>query len=112
MHTWHWAIAASLLLTLSANALQSANPSSSPAATQTPASASGSSSVSSREQPEPQPPNGAPQPIAASLSTTLASVPSIAMDEVVDRTIEREHALMKMLKTRTPFVETYLQNLK
>jgi hypothetical protein len=34
------------------------------------------------------------------------------MDEVVDRTIEREHALMKMLRTRTPFVETYLQNLK
>jgi len=34
------------------------------------------------------------------------------MDQVVDRAIEREHALMEMLKTRTPFVETYLQNLK
>jgi hypothetical protein len=30
----------------------------------------------------------------------------------VDRAVEREHALMEMLKTRTPFVETYLQNLK
>jgi hypothetical protein len=34
------------------------------------------------------------------------------MDEVVDRTIVREHALMDMLKNRTPLVETYLQNLK
>ena len=33
------------------------------------------------------------------------------MDQVVDRAIEREHALMEMLKTRTPLVETYLQNL-
>src|SRR3989442_8139794 len=34
------------------------------------------------------------------------------MDQVVDRTIEREHGLMDFLKTRTPLVETYLQNLK
>ncbi len=69
MCIWRWVITASLLLTLSANAQQSANPS-------------------------------------------PASVPSITMDKVVDRAIEREHALMEMLKTRTPLVETYLQNLK
>jgi len=34
------------------------------------------------------------------------------MDSIVDRALEREHALMEMLKTRTPFVETYLQDLK
>ena len=34
------------------------------------------------------------------------------MDQVVDRVIERERALMDMLKGRTPLVETYLQNLK
>jgi len=34
------------------------------------------------------------------------------MDRVVDRAIEREHALMEVLKTRTPLVETYLQDLK
>ena len=34
------------------------------------------------------------------------------MDWIVNRAIEREHALMEMLKTRTPFVETYLQDLK
>src|SRR5258708_35153878 len=79
MRIWHWVIAASLLLTLSANAQQSANSSSSPATAQTPAS---------------------------------AAPPSTAMDQVVDRAIEREHALMEMLKTRTPLVETYLQNLK
>ena len=36
----------------------------------------------------------------------------MAEDQVVDRIIEREHALMEWLKTRTPLVETYLQNLK
>ena len=33
------------------------------------------------------------------------------MDQVVDRFIEREHGLMKALSSRTPLVETYLQNL-
>jgi hypothetical protein len=33
------------------------------------------------------------------------------MDQVVDRSIEREHALMKALSRLTPVVETYLQNL-
>jgi hypothetical protein len=34
------------------------------------------------------------------------------MDQVVDGAIKREHALMEMLKARTPIVETYLQDLK
>ncbi len=112
LRIWGWVITASLLLTLSANAQQSANPSSSPAMAQTPESAAQSSPASSRGQPEPQPSNAAPQPVAASASTAPASVPSTTMDQVVDRAIEREHALMEMLKTRTPLVETYLQNLK
>jgi Peptidase family M48 len=33
------------------------------------------------------------------------------MDQVVDRFIEREHGLIKTLATRTPVVETYLQDL-
>src|SRR5713226_5199584 len=52
---------------------------------------------------------------AASASTALPSAPSTPstpMDQIVDRAVEREHALMEMLKTRTPLVETYLQNLK
>jgi hypothetical protein len=78
MRIWHWVIVAFLLLTLSANAQQSAYS-------------------------------------AASASTAPASAPSTpstTMDWVVDRAVEREHALMEMLKTRTPLVETYLQNLK
>ena len=74
-------------------------------AAQTPELAAQSSQASSREQRE-------PQPVAASASTAPASVQSATMDQVVDRAIEREHALMEMLKTRTPLVETYLQNLK
>ena len=34
------------------------------------------------------------------------------MDQVIDRAIERERALMDMLKTRTPLIETYLQDLR
>ncbi len=49
---------------------------------------------------------------AASASTAQPSAPSTPMDQIVDRAVEREHALMEMLKTRTPLVETYLQNLK
>ena len=52
---------------------------------------------------------------AASANTVPASAPSTTsttMDWVVDRAVEREHALMEMLKGRTPFVETYLQALK
>ena len=33
------------------------------------------------------------------------------MDQVVSLFIEREHGLIKMLASRTPVVETYLQNL-
>jgi len=33
------------------------------------------------------------------------------MDQVVNLFIEREHGLIKVLSTRNPVVETYLQNL-
>jgi|HubBroStandDraft_1064217.scaffolds.fasta_scaffold17960_2 hypothetical protein len=81
-------------------------------AAQTAGSAAQSSPAASRRQPEPQPPHAVPQPVAASASTAPDSVPSATMDQVVDRAIQREHALMEMLKARTPFVETYLQDLK
>jgi hypothetical protein len=82
--SWHWVIAAYLLLSLSANS-QSQSPSLS----------------------------AAPQPLATSASTMPAPAPpATTIDQVVDRAVEREHALMGILKTRTPFVETYLQDLK
>ncbi len=107
-----WLITASLLLMLSANAQQSTSPSSSPATAQTPESAAPSSSTFSRQQSELHSPNAAVQLTTASASILPASLQSSTMDQVVDRAIEREHALMEMLKTRTPLVETYLQNLK
>ena len=78
MRIGHCVIAAFLLLTLTANAQQLANPSSPRATGHT--------------------------PVSAALPTE--------MDQVVDGAIKREHALMEMLKTRTPIVETYLQDLK
>jgi hypothetical protein len=91
------------------SAQTTAAPASQPAATQTEAQSPASTA------PAPQP--AATQTEAqSSTSTAPAPAPSAlpqpaTMDQVVDRFIEREHALMKALSTRTPVVETYLQNL-
>lgn len=85
-----WPVAIAVLLLPAALTLESA------------AQSSPASSLAEREA----------QPVAASANTAPASAQSATMDQVVDRAIEREHALMEMLKTRTPLVETYLQNLK
>src|ERR1700686_4447824 len=53
-----------------------------------------------------------PAASASPAPASAPSTPSTTMDQVVDRAGEREQALMAMLKTRTPLVETYLQNLK
>ena len=53
----------------------------------------------------------APAVTPASAKSSPAGSP-MTMDQVVDRTIQREHALMSLLRSRTPLVETYLQNLK
>ncbi len=69
-------------------------------------------------QPEPPqlqmlPPPAMPQlPSAPPAQPQQGDSSASTMDQVVDRTIEREHALMDLLKNRTPLVETYLQNLK
>ena len=56
------------------------------------------------------------QPAQATASASAAPAqPQAApntLDQVVDRIIARENGLMDMLKTRTPIVETYLQNLQ
>ena len=84
MRNWKSIVAAFVLITLSAVAQQTAAPSSS----------------------------STPQTTQPTTSTTPAAAQPTTMDQVVDRTIEREHGLMDFLKTRTPLVETYLQNLK
>jgi hypothetical protein len=56
----------------------------------------------------------APTPVSVPNSQTAAQniAPPTTMNEVVDRAILREHALMDFLKNRKPLVETYLQNLR
>ncbi|HKS76495.1 MAG TPA: M48 family metalloprotease [Terriglobales bacterium] len=88
MRTWNGICTAFLLLSLSAAAQQTAGTSAPAAQAAQPAAAS-----------TPAPP-------------TMTTPTPTTMDQVVDRMIEREHGLMKMLATRTPLVETYLQNLK
>jgi hypothetical protein len=110
MRTWKWMLTAFLLITLSAMAQQTTDQSpSSPA--QSNAAAQPASTPAPTAQPAAsQPANSASGQSAASPSASTA--PPTTMDQVVDRAIVREHALMDLLKTRTPLVETYLQNLK
>ena len=51
-------------------------------------------------------------PCASQTSSTTFTGPYPTMDQVVDRAIARERALIDMLKTRTPLIETYLQDLR
>jgi hypothetical protein len=111
MRTWKLILTAALLASLSA-AAQTAD--SQPAA-----------HVSVADQIQSAPQTGQDQttqaqttqpPAATQAAQTEPQAPATlaaptTMDQVVDRFIEREHGLMKMLSTRTPVVETYLQNL-
>src|SRR5260370_26287746 len=56
-------------------------------------------------------PQAAPSQPSAPAPTPSAMPQPVTMDQVVDRFIDREHALMTALSSRTPVVETYLQNL-
>ncbi len=102
MRTSKWMFTAALLVSVSAAAQQASDsqPSAQPNIT------GGAQSA----------PSATPQAAQGQASTAPAPVPSAlpqptTMDQVVDRFIEREHGLMKALATRTPVVETYLQNL-
>jgi hypothetical protein len=106
MRTWKWMLTAFLLVTLSAMAQQSADQSSTSSAVQ--ANAAGSQTATT---PAPTTQPAASQAANPAAGSAAAAAPT-TMDQVVDRSIVREHALMDMLKTRTPLVETYLQNLK
>jgi hypothetical protein len=119
MRNWKLVLTAALLASLSA-AAQTAD--SQPAAQ--PASADQAQTTqTSTAQPDAAPvsvaPNAEQTPTASAASQNSQPVPQAPaalpaptiMEQVVDRFIEREHGLMKMLSTRTPVVETYLQNL-
>src|SRR5216684_2967653 len=53
----------------------------------------------------------ASQAPAATIAPPATVAAPTTMDQVVNLFIEREHGLIKALATRTPVVETYLQNL-
>ncbi len=96
MRNWKAILTAALLASMSAAAQQSAD--SQPSATL----------ATQAAQPS--------QQAASAPASTAAQAPAVApapttMDQVVGLFIEREHSLIKMLSTRTPVVETYLQNL-
>src|SRR5215510_8977847 len=95
MRTLNWMVTATLLLSLNAVAQQ-------PADSQTSQPATTMSSPAATPDQTAQPTQAAP-PQAAPQPTT--------MDQVVDRFVMREKGLIKMLQTRTPVIETYLQNL-
>jgi hypothetical protein len=102
MLTWKWRVTAFLLITLGAMAQQPAGQSS-PSQTPPPQPAAQTAPAGPAQPQSSAQPQGVSAPTAA---------PPTTMDQVVDRAIAREHALTEMLKTRTPLVETYLQNLK
>jgi Peptidase family M48 len=112
MRTWKWMLTASLLVTLSAMAQQSADQSSTPNAVQPNATASQPATTPAPTAQPAAAQAASPAPGQPAAAASAAMAPPTTMDQVVDRTIVREHALMDMLKTRTPLVETYLQNLK
>ena len=62
--------------------------------------------------PSAQPASSPSQVVAPASAPSSPATPPTTMDQVVDRAIVREHALITFLQTRTPLVETYLQNLK
>ena len=88
MATRNWMLIGLLLLSLSATAQQMAD---------------------SHEPNQPASTTQAAQP--QTTTPTVAQSAPVTMDQVVDRFVQREHSLIKMLESRTPIVETYLQNL-
>jgi len=107
MRTLNWMV--TLLLSVSAVAQQPADsqPISQPAPVQMSASDQGQAAQPAAT---PQVPSPAPAANAQPAPPQAGPQPS-TMDQVVDRFVMREKGLIKMLQTRTPVIETYLQNL-
>jgi Peptidase family M48 len=108
MRTTNWMVTAALLVSLSAAAQQAAN-SQSPAAASAPDVSQGSQSSQQTAAAQPAP---ASQPADVQSAPVAQPLPApTTMEDVVNLFIQHEHALIKMLASRTPIVETYLQNL-
>jgi len=114
MRTLNWMVTATLLLSLSAVAQNAADnqPTSQPAtvSTSTQAPTPDPTQTSAQPQAAPAQPTAAPAADAQPVAPQAGPQPT-TMDQVVDRFVLREKGLVKMLQTRTPVIETYLQNL-
>jgi hypothetical protein len=97
-------ISATLLLSLSAVAQNAADTQPSAAPVQTEQTQPATSQPAAAAAQSSAPANALPAPPPAAVQPTT-------MDQVVDRFVMREKGLIKMLQSRTPVIETYLQNL-
>src|SRR5271166_485136 len=113
MRTWKWMFTAALLISVSAAAQQSSDsqPTVQPNATATIQTAQSATAQSAALATTASAQPSQTQPATAPAPTPSALPQPTTMDQVVDRFIERERGLMKALSSRTPVVETYLQNL-
>ncbi len=68
-------------------------------------------SASTPHNPQPAAATQPGKPTAQPIQTSTNLAPPTTMDQVVDHVILREKDLIKFLSSRTPVVETYLQNL-
>jgi Peptidase family M48 len=109
MRTWKAILTAALLASMSAAAQQ--------AAEQQPSAQPPAPDATQTAQPSQQAAPATAQPAstqaaqAAAIAPPAPSPAPTTMDQVVTLFIEHEHGLIKALATRTPVVETYLQNL-
>src|SRR5579864_5804562 len=112
MRTSNWILTAALLVTISAAAQQATDsqPPAQPQTTDAPQTAQPSQQPAPAPAQQPAPAATQPAPAATIAPPATVAAPT-TMDQVVNLFIEREHGLIKALSTRTPVVETYLQNL-
>ena len=103
MRSLNWIILGLLALALTAAAQD--------AAPQNPQAPSAPQDQQTAPAPQSQQPPSAPQPAPSQPAAQQPQAAPVTMDQVVNRVIEREQALIKYLTTRTPVVETYLQDL-
>jgi len=71
--------------------------------------------VAAQDSPAPaSPPGQSSSPVSGAAAQTPASqpAPSLTLNEVVDRVVQREHLFLAQMRHMHPLVETYLQDLK
>ena len=98
MRTWKLTFTACLLMSMSLMAQQQSSSPQSAASQTAPEAAQPASAQAQTSSPAPA-------------AQTAQAAPT-TLDQVVDRAIEREQNLIKLLSERTPLIETYLQNLQ